>query len=640
MSEERTDTPRLDSQTAQLLERLELNEDLTRIVRNSPRIFIPLSRNDLVGIAVGPDENVDEFEVAYEVPGKGRVVEADVVRCRNGVAINYRDPYMRRRDPECMVIADEGPSDKRYFKDRFGYSFTQMRSDLIEWLEKQELILMPFHAGHKNLGYDALLVAPVNAAFFAGGLADLQGLTPLDKLDRTFQPRAIIYLAPPFRHTHCEGKQVVVHNRDKGVHEIFSLNLYPGPSAKKGVYGVLLSIGEEEGWLTLHASTVQVVTPYDNILTLMHEGASGGGKSEMLEYPHREPDGRLLLGENLVTGERRKLTLPRGCELRPVTDDMALCHPEMQKNEGKLVTTDAEEGWFLRINHIDEYGVDPLLERSTIHTPEPLIFLNLYGAPRSTCLIWEHSEDAPGKPCPNPRVIMPRHLVPEIVNEPVEVDFRSFGVRTPPCTKEKPTYGIIGMFHLLPPALAWLWRLVAPRGHASPSITDTVGMTSEGVGSYWPFATGRRVDQANLLLEQVLETPRTRYILVPNQHIGAWKTGFMPQWITREYMARRGLARFRPDQLEKARCPLLGLALQSMVIEGVQIPQWLLQVNLQYEVGNEGYDAGAKILNDFFHKELQPYLKEKDLHPEGRKIIECCMDNGQIEQYTELIEMT
>jgi hypothetical protein len=74
---------------------------------------------------------------------------------------------------------------------------------------------------------------------------------------------------------------------------------------------------------------------------------------------------------------------------------------------------------------------------------------------------------------------------------PVEVDVRSFGVRTPACTKENPSYGILGLFHILPPALAWLWRLVAPRGFNNPSIIDSIEMTSEGVGSYWPFATGK-----------------------------------------------------------------------------------------------------------------------------------------------------
>src|SRR6185295_11967510 len=132
---------------------------------------------------------------------------------------------------------------------------------------------------------------------------------------------AVIYVAPPFRHTHYDGKQVVVHNRREKVHELFAYNLYPGPSAKKGVYGVLINLGEKEGWVTNHCSTVQVVTPYDNSVTIMHEGASGGGKSEMLEQVHREPDGLLLLGKNVLTGEKKFHAIPRTCELHPVTDD-------------------------------------------------------------------------------------------------------------------------------------------------------------------------------------------------------------------------------------------------------------------------------------------------------------------------------
>lgn len=98
------------------------------------------------------------------------------------------------------------------------------------------------------------------------------------------------------------------------------------------------------------------------------------------------------------------------------------------------------------------------------------------------------------------------------------------------------------------PSLAWLWRLVAPRGHANPSIVDTGGLSSEGVGSYWPFATGRRVEQANILLRQILSTPDTLFTLSPNQHVGAWKTSFSPQWIMREYLARRGSNPFRPER--------------------------------------------------------------------------------------------
>ena len=83
--------------------------------------------------------------------------------------------------------------------------------------------------------------------------------------------------------------------------------------------------------------------------------------------------------------------------------------------------------------------------------------LPIDAVPDSRAMIWEHIEDAPGKPCPNPRVILPRKIVPNVVTDPVSVDIRSFGVRTPPCTKANPSYGIMGLFHVLPPAGEPLW---------------------------------------------------------------------------------------------------------------------------------------------------------------------------------------
>jgi hypothetical protein len=598
-------------------------------------VITPASTAELIDAACGGPSS-DSFEVAYDVPGHGRVVEATVARVRNGVAANYLEPYMRRRDPDCMVIGDAMPTDKESYRQRFGQEFGPVREQTFEWLKTQKLAIFAFMAGGAGVGVDALVIAPANAGFFALGLAMLQGIIPPGQIPASFKPRAVIYVAPTFRHTHFKGRQVVVHNRRNGMHELFSYNLYPGPSAKKGIYGVLLGLGEREGWVTNHCSTVQVITPYDNVVTIMHEGASGGGKSEMLEQAHREPDGRLMMAENLVTREKRYLEIPRTCDLRAVTDDMALCHPSLQDGRGKLVLSDAENSWFVRVNHIEHYGTDVHLEKLTAEPPEPLLFLSIDAVPRSRALIWEHIEDAPAKRCPNPRVIIPRNVFPGIVEGPVTVDIRSFGLRTPPCTKEHPSYGIFGFFHILPPSLAWLWRLVSPRGHANPSIVETEGMTSEGVGSYWPFATGRRVDQANLLLRQFVQNTRMRQIICPNQHVGAWKVGFMPQWIAREYLARRGTARFRPEQLRPARCPLLGHTLHQLQVEGRLIARWFLQVDTQPEVGEAGYDQGAEILYAFFRKCLADF-NDPDLDPLGKMIIECCLDRGTIEDYEKLI---
>lgn len=612
---------------------LGLPEQVTDVLRHCKSLCFPRSREDVLSMAVG-GQSEGTFEVAYEVPQLGRVIEATVTKCRNGVAVNYPEPYMRRRDPECSVIGDAKPTDKQSYCSRFGKSFEPLREETLQWLKDQDLAVFAFILGgyDPRTGHGALLIAPKNAGFFIGGLADLQEMLPPDQVPENFRVRAAVYVAPPFRHTHFAGKQVVVHHRTNPVHEVFSYNLYPGPSAKKGIYGVLLAIGEDEKWLTLHASTVQVVTPYDNITTIMHEGASGSGKSEMLEYAHRQEDGRLLLGKNVVTGEERRLVLNQACTLCPVTDDMAMCHPEVQNGAGYLRAYDAEQAWFVRVDHIRHYGTDPHLEELAVHPPEPLIFLNLQGVAGATCLIWEHSEDSPGVSCPNPRVILPRRFVPGVVNETVEVMIRNFGVRTPPCTASRPSYGIIGYLHILPPALAWLWRLVAPRGHANPSITDSGALASEGVGSYWPFATGRIVDHANLLLRQIQQTPKVRYSLTPNQHVGAWAVSFMPEWIAREYLGRRGIAKFQANKLQPARWPLLGYTLRSMQVEGTVIPTWFLRVEEQSEVGVEGHDKGAAILEKFFLDELRQFL-QAGLDRLGRQIIECCMDRGNIEQY-------
>ncbi len=610
-------------------------EELARVFTEAPSVTVFSNIRTIVEHACG-GEGSSYFEVAYHVPGKGRVVEAQVARVRNGVSANYLEPYMRRRDPDCMVVADDGRTDKPLFAERFGKPFTELREETFEWLANQDLATFAFTAGQPGMGMDALVVAPANAGFFAMGLAMLQGITPVDEIRADFQPRLLIYVAPPFRHSHFDGKQMVVHNRLGDVHEMFSYNLYPGPSAKKGVYGSLLNLGEREGWITAHCSTVQLVTPYDNIVSIMHEGASGGGKSEMLEQPHREPDGRLLLGQNVVTGEERFLELGRTCELRPVTDDMALCHPSIQKGNGGLEVYDAEDAWFVRVNHIRDYATDPNLERLTAQPNVPLLFLSIDAVPGSRAMLWEHTEDAPGKPCPNPRVIIPRSTIPGIVNEPVTVDYRSLGIRTPPCTREQPSYGIVGLFHVLPPALAWLWRLVAPRGYANPSIVTKEGLSSEGVGSYWPFATGRKVDQANLLLEQIRNSPRMRYVLIPNQHIGAWETGFSPQWIAREYLARRGTAPFGPGLLVPSRSRLLGYSMFQLTVEGYSIPRWFLQVDTQPEVGPEAYDAGAAMLEKFFEEYVSEFL-DQDLDPLGRQIIEKFLAGARLAEIEALL---
>lgn len=618
--------------------KIELPVETEALLRNCRNFTVFSSVEELEISAVGGKEN-STFEVKYNIKEKGDHTEAVIHKVTNGISANYTEAYMRRRDPDTMAISDDLPTDKIRFKEKYGYEFKGLKTETLQWLKDQELGLFFYFAGRQKIGVGGIAIVPANAGFFAMGLAMLQRIIPFDELKENFSIDSVIYVAPTFRHTHFKGKQVVVHNRTDKLHEIFSYNLYPGPSAKKGLYGALLNKGEKEGWITAHCSTVEVISPYDNITTFMHEGASGGGKSEMLQNIVREQNGQVLIGENVLSGEKRLINLPLFCSFNPVTDDMALCHPSLQKDNGKLTVIDAENAWFIRVDSINDYGDDPFLEKITIKPKKPLLFLNIQSNPNCTVLIWDHMEDSPGKKCPNPRVILPREIVPGIINRPVTVDVRSFGVRTPPCSKENPNYGILGLFHILPPALAWLWRLVSPRGHGNPSIVGGEGMESEGVGSYWPFATGKMVDHANMLLEQIIQTPRTRYTLVPNQHIGVWKVGFKPQLLMREYLTRRGNAKLRSDQYSEARCPLLGYELNYLTIEGAKIPSRFLQVYRQTEVGNEGYDAGAEMLYSFFKKELQKFLKP-ELSVIGKRIIDACISGAKVEDYNSIVPMS
>ncbi|MFT3736927.1 MAG: DUF4914 family protein [Rhodocyclaceae bacterium] len=642
------DTSRQTLHFAQDWPSLGLPAHVIEVLSAAPSLAVAETREELLDWALGrasgstdwsPGNREDkgEYEAAFDVPAMGRVVEAVVTKARNGLAVNFPDPRMRRRDPDAMVIGDKLPTDKPTYAERFGESFDKTRQKTLDWLKTQDLVVVPFYAGPADLGYGALLICPRQAAFFAGALADLQGMIPGSQVPAGFKlSGGVIFIAPPFRHTHFDGKQVVVHARCETHQEIYAYNLYPGPSAKKGVYSLLLDIGEREGWTTNHCAAVGVVTPYDNQLVIMHEGASGGGKSEMTEHIHRMEDGRLLIGKNVVTGEERTLVLPEACHLNPMADDMACAHPHYNEGQTKLAIRDAEAGWFVRVDHIKRYGTDPHLERLCLHPDRPLIFLNHYIVPGGQCLIWEHIEDAPGKPCTNPRVIIPRDMVHGIQDGPVQINIRSFGVRCPPTHKDSPQYGIVGMLHILSPALAWLWRLVAPRGHANPSIQDSRGMQSEGVGSYWAFATGKRVDQANLLLRQIVENTDTRHVLIPNQYIGAWKVGFMAEWIAREYLARRGSARFSREQLIESPCALLGYEPRQIRVEGSLIPPVFLHVGSQLEGGAEVYEEGARQWREFFKRELKPFLTP-ELDPLGRKIIQACLDDATQEDYWKLI---
>lgn len=136
--------------------------EAAEILSAAPSVIFAGSTEELIKLAMR--DAVDGWqEVAYEVEGKGRVVEARVCQTRNGINANYLEPYMRRRDPDCMVIGDELPSDKDRYVDRFGKSFDPLRAETMEWLKTQPLAVFAFHAGLDGKGTHAFVIAPDNA---------------------------------------------------------------------------------------------------------------------------------------------------------------------------------------------------------------------------------------------------------------------------------------------------------------------------------------------------------------------------------------------------------------------------------------------------------------------------------------------
>jgi len=110
----------------------------------------------------------------------------------------------------------------------------------------------------------------------------------------------------------------------------------------------------------------------------------------------------------------------------------------------------------------------------------------------------------------------------------------------------------------------------------------------------------------------------------------------MPQWIARDYLARRGVANFRPEQLRPARCSLLGYTPHQLQLEGRLVDHCLLHVETQREVGEAAYDQGAHMIDAFFRKCLAEFQSD-ELDPLGKEIIACCLEGGKAEDYEKFI---
>ena len=108
--------------------KVKLPDNVKSVLQECKSIIFYDTTAELADAATAGKEN-NSFEVKYFIPGKGEFTEAIVHRVKNGISANYPEPYMRRRDPDTMIIADDLPTDKQRFTETFGYDFATLQTE-------------------------------------------------------------------------------------------------------------------------------------------------------------------------------------------------------------------------------------------------------------------------------------------------------------------------------------------------------------------------------------------------------------------------------------------------------------------------------------------------------------------------------
>ena len=142
-----------------ILSLLDIPEETRDLLTHSPGLTFATTAEELAELSCLSQGWLD---VSYDIPGKGVVTEARVCKAKNGVSINYTDPYMRRRDPDCMFVGDSLPTDKPRFKDRFQSDFSVLRRESLNWLKNQKLAAFAPSMPHSLQGSDGALLKSVS----------------------------------------------------------------------------------------------------------------------------------------------------------------------------------------------------------------------------------------------------------------------------------------------------------------------------------------------------------------------------------------------------------------------------------------------------------------------------------------------
>ncbi len=136
------------------LENIYLTDELISLLSSAKSVNVVFDLKKLEDLSAPLKDQF--FDVEYILPGGKIVKEAYVTNVKNGVVANYYEDYMRRRDPDTMLIGDNLPTDKPTYKEEYKKDFSTLRKETLDWLKDQELIIVPFISGNDEFGVNQL----------------------------------------------------------------------------------------------------------------------------------------------------------------------------------------------------------------------------------------------------------------------------------------------------------------------------------------------------------------------------------------------------------------------------------------------------------------------------------------------------
>lgn len=534
----------------------------------------------------------------------------------NGLAFHYPSEVLRQRCSHRVLKKEE-----LFNGDDLMASFVQNRIN-------DELVGAYVRLGQMAAPYFALVLLPKKYRPLLYVIQSIGlGLVSEKELDE-LQPTRFVgvsLIGPDARNLLFDGVPSIIESSIGASKIQYIASSYVG-SIKKALHSLLIRSVVAHGGFASQASVVSVKNPYDSKMVFMFEGPSGSGKSEMYRQMKRSEDGTISIGFNRVTRDKLSIPMTLMSKIRPIADDLIIQNTESSKK--RLKVKDAEGGWYISVKDIQKYGDNPPMESISFNPSNSLIYGNITSYPQADVLIWNHQKSS--KYSANPRVVVPKGIIAKSLNKEVSVDVRLLGVPTTTCNDNYKGSGVLGFAHLLPPALAWLWRLVCPMSCANGKLVSggLLGMTN--------FVTDNHFTIANRLLKEIKKRDKISYLLTPSGYIGAWNIGYMPQLLMREYISRRGNCNFSEDQFQPAMNSLFGFEMYQMTLEGIRIPSKLLLPYKQDNMSIETYEDGINDYYIIFKEILSSYLSDA-LDPLGIKIIETFLSEGTIEDFIDLI---